>query len=66
MAQDLAPESNPHWPSKSNVPGAHLPAAGPPDWGAQCGVWNPSVLGRNLYNCNCPPVCGLPTWGYRS
>ena len=36
----------PHWPSKPNVLGAHLPSAGPLGWGAQCGAWTPCSLWR--------------------
>ena len=38
------PECKPHWPSKSNVLGIHLPGAGPLEWGAQCGAWTTHSL----------------------
>lgn len=37
------PECSPHWPSKSNVLGIHLPGAGPLEWGSQYGAWTHST-----------------------
>ena len=36
----------PHWPSKPNVLGAHLPSAEPLGREVQCGAWTPHSLGR--------------------
>lgn len=33
------PESKPRWASKPRALGPHLPAAGPPGWGARHGAW---------------------------
>ena len=41
-----SPESKLCWPSKPNVLGAHLPGAGLPGWGAQCGAQTLCSLGR--------------------
>ena len=40
------PESQPCWPSKPNILGTHLPGAGPPGWGTQCGTQTPHSLGK--------------------
>ena len=40
-------QNKPHLPSKPNVLGAHLPGAGPPGWGAQCGAQTPHSLRRS-------------------
>lgn len=34
------------WPSTLNALGAHVPGAGPPGWGAQCGAQASHSFGR--------------------
>ena len=60
-----SPKSKPHWPSKPNVLGAHLPGAGPPPpgWGAWWGLKTPHSLRRTSAIVIILPFVGLPPRG---
>ena len=55
----LGSESNPCWPAKPNVLGAHPPGTGPPEWGAQRRGSDPSLLGQNSAIVIILPFVGL-------
>ena len=56
------PKSKPQWPPKPKFQGlVQNRSLGSPMWAS-----DPSLLEENLCNCNHPPVCGSPTWGYGS
>lgn len=52
--------SKPCWPSRADVLGFFLPSSGPLDEGVKS---DPLLLGENLFDCDCFPICELPTQG---
>ena len=46
LQSSSSPVYKPHWLSKPDVLGTHLPSAGPPGWGAQYGSQTLHSLGR--------------------
>ena len=58
-----SPESQPHWPSKLNILGAHLPDAGPLSLGARCGAQTPHSVRRTSAVVTILPFVGRPPQG---